>query len=1129
MSFSPRSPKIRARGLAAIRDALAANRRGYVPEWSAPAGAGARSAGSAWLAIAARTFDLQAQGLNAMPLRLQLEHLERLGASVLPAQPARAPLVFKLLPNAQGDQPVRAGTRVAAVLPPPAPSLAAGAAPPAPPPPEFFTDTDFTAMRGTLAALYSIDPAEDAYADHRALIAPPAAQALPAVTLFDVLEPVPHRLYLGHAELFRLSGSAEIVLTFDFAASDGVASGTDTLHRPLLVDWEYLSVNGWLPLTLVEDRTERFRRDGKVVLAKRGGPDAKEDRIDGKPSCWIRGSVADRVPAARVLSGTVTPSADGYTVELDHTRELLPGDAVTVDGISRARILSTTGATVTLGTLPDGIEAGVYLTLADALPPLRPFGTDSAGVLPQVDTVRARVGFARTDLPLDAALLDGFDVDVSKEFAPFGMAPSAAAAFYIACKDAFSRKGARITVALDFAQAGAGTAVVAAEYHNGTRWVALSGGADQLSDTTLSLTQAGEISFIAPLGWEQSEINSNKQFWLRLRIVSGDYGQPMKLSVVPSPSPPATPTTYVVTSVPATLAPPVLHAITVGYLVLTNPAPLDHCLAENDFAFTDHSENARGHRSAFAPFVPVMDRAPALHFGFSHAPPTALASVLAHVIAPAEEADPQPFIWDVWTRDGWAELSVRDTTDGLRQTGLIQFVGAPDAVARVGVGGVLYRIRARLKAGLAPAAASATLGGVWLNAVWARQGTRYERDALGISSGAPDQTFALAPVRASAANAAPQDAQVHAQNVAEFEQALDTPVGGVPVMAGEKVEVREWSGRGDDWRTAAAGVPEADLRFEADPQDPRIKTAVWVRWEAVPHLYASGPNDRHCLVEHARGVFRFPGPEGRVPPAGAPIVVSYVTGGGEDGNVPAGTLRELRSGVGFIESVHNPLAAGGGASAERLRAAGERNAQRVRHRDRAVSIDDVAWLAREASSEVADARALPLAAPHGDGGRGFVGLVLVPHSRDAMPQPSRELCARVLAFVRSRMPAGVADGLRIVEPSYVAVGVRAEILPLVAEEAGLVEARVRARLQAFAHPLTGGHDGRGWAFGNTVYLSDMAALIESIEGVDAVRFLQLMSGPSVLVDHLPLRPDQRIAAGESQLKLLVPSVPYALA
>src|SRR4029079_7599135 len=111
-------PLISAQDATAIRTALSSRRRGYVPEWSADS-----DAGTALNAAFARNLEIQGAGLNATPLRLQLEFLDSIGASVLPAQPARAPLVFTLLDNAAADATVPAGCRMGAVLPPPAPSL----------------------------------------------------------------------------------------------------------------------------------------------------------------------------------------------------------------------------------------------------------------------------------------------------------------------------------------------------------------------------------------------------------------------------------------------------------------------------------------------------------------------------------------------------------------------------------------------------------------------------------------------------------------------------------------------------------------------------------------------------------------------------------------------------------------------------------------------------------------------------------------------------------------------------------------------------------------------------------------------------------------------------------------------
>jgi hypothetical protein len=1187
MKCSPRPPILVSARAQEIARALSANRQGYTPEWQAPAGRG--DAGSAIDAILARYLEIQGDGLNAMPQRLQLAFLDALGASVLAPQPARAPLVFTLLATASGNATVPQGTRVAAVLPPPAPSFATDTAPAPAVAPEFYTEQEITAMRGTLAALYSIDPQADLYADH-------GATATSGFTVFDAMVPVPHRVYLGHGELFNFTSSAQIVLSFDFA--NARAGDANNAQRPLLLDWEYLSSDGWQPLALVEDGTKRFTVDGKITLAKIFGPDSRIDRIGDHDSYWIRGTVSGRTPHARIalepagylvrlapngapviaigdqvhvkgqsansvvlaardgwmilatplvgavagaelwidatVIGNVLRAPPAFRIAVETARDLMPGDTVTLDGAARSTILQTEESALYLSVPLAGAQPGLTVELADALPPLRPEGADAEGALPQVDLIRARVGFGKSELPLDSAYVDDASVDISKDFYPFGEQPARFASFYAACKEAFSRDGARIELAFTFNLAGTGSAQVVAEFFNGARWQAL-GPNEEYRDETASLTfpqttdaqfPHAKISFTVPAGWLENEVNGEKGRWLRLRIASGDYGKPLSVDVIPDPN---DPTRFVVTSVASTLAPPIVAHLGVNYYFFTNPQPADFCVTENDFAFAEHSEDARWPRSAFAPFAPVADRTPALHLGFSSQPPAALVSLLAHVPVPAPEGDPQPYAWDYWGSRGWTPLSVRDATLGLRRTGLIQFVGADDALPRAGLGGMLYRIRARLKSGLRSQDQIVQCGGVWLNAVWGRQGQYVERDGLGTSNGNPGQTFALPLVRAPRKAAVMSGGEPAAADGAQFERALDMPLAGVPILGDEVLEVREWAGRGDDWQTTLAGVPAADLRLEVDPQDPTVTTAAWARWHAQPHLYRSGPADRHYVVERARGIFSFPGPDGFVPPAGAPIVVSYVTGGGVDGNVPAGAVRELRSGVGFVQSVTNPIASGGGAAAELLRPARDRGAQQVRHRGRAVSSEDYEWLALGASSEVARVRALPLACAQGHGARGCVGIVLVPHSLQAQPLASPELERSVLDALAQCAPAGIAGGIRLVDPSYVAVSVRAEILPVDARQAGRIEALVRLRLQQFLHPLAGGRDGHGWDFGETVYLSDLAALIEDTPGVDAVRFLQLIVGQSVFGDSVPVQPHQLVAAGDSQLMIIVPSLPYALA
>ena len=86
---------------------------GYVPEWL-PA---ERGADAALLQIAAHYLQAIARRLNQAPDKNKLAFLELAGVRLVPAQPARAPVVFVLADDA-ADVRLPAGTRLAAPPPP---------------------------------------------------------------------------------------------------------------------------------------------------------------------------------------------------------------------------------------------------------------------------------------------------------------------------------------------------------------------------------------------------------------------------------------------------------------------------------------------------------------------------------------------------------------------------------------------------------------------------------------------------------------------------------------------------------------------------------------------------------------------------------------------------------------------------------------------------------------------------------------------------------------------------------------------------------------------------------------------------------------------------------------------------
>lgn len=1074
--MNARAPRLDPRMRDAIVAALRARVPGYLPEWHDPMQRDGISddAGQGLLAALAYQRHVLGEALNRAPDRTKLAFLETLGHTLLPGQPARVPLVFTLLDTAPQDVVLPARSQVAAKLPPPPASLESESeAARAPDAPRYFTTRTVTLTRARLAALYSSDPRIDAYADH-------VARAAQGFAVFDALQSAPHELYLGHDELYALAGTAEIWLSFDMA-------GADYTDRKLALEWEYLSQDGWLALSVEEDSTARFTRDGRIRLRKGCGPDGKRDTIMQRESYWIRARVGAKRPSARVLEAR----ADGSLL-LDRAGALLRDDQVTLDGETIAKVTTVIDRLIRLDRVLSGLEPpasgeppntpDVWLRLADTAPPLSAESETALGAPPQIDVVRTRVGFTKSGLKPEAAYANSAPLDTENVFFPFGLQSALFDTFYLGSAETFKRRGAQVDITVTLkqpGQAGAGGLNLAFEYYDGERWTTLSTSLPtKLDDTTDQFQNSGVIRFKCPEDWAECEVNGQKNHWLRIRIDGGGYGAPLQLQIDSGGA---------VSAVPSSLKPPGLLRLTLSYTYFTPPSLLDHAVAYNGFVHRDHSHDVRWTRRPFTPFRCNEEREPALHFGFDRKLPSGLIGLYADV-AEVSESDPpvSPYIWEYRSAEGWSELTVADETSGLRRSGMIQFVGVPDAEAVGGLGGNLYRIRARLKSG--ERLPTARVRALWLNAVWGSQGESVLREVIGRSDGKPDQVMSL-------------------------------PERRIPVLAGERVEVREWAGRGAGWRGVVEGVPETDLRFERDAVS-HEPTALWVRWTPREHLFQAGPDERCYALEPTRGRLLFGGDGyGRIPPAGALVALSFITAVDETGNVPAHIITEMCTGIAHVQAVDNPVGAEGGANAEAVAAAAVRAPQRLRHRGRALTRGDYEWLAREASPAVARARCLPLTGAEGQVQHGHVSLAIVPRGAQRLPVPSAGLRRRVREFLAAQAPVTVAPRLRVIGPRYVEIGVVAQVIVTDAERAAWIEAKLRSRLDAWLHPTLGGAAGEGWPFGATVYLSDIAACIEATDGVDVATRVALRAAGACIGDAFSLPPDALVAAGIHELKL----------
>lgn len=1062
-----------------------------MPGWAVPEGGPA----DALIHIFARYLETLGGSLNEAPDKNKLAFLDLLGVNLLPAAAARAPVVFEPQ-SSVGDGSAPERTRVGAT------SLDGQDL-------VFETENAIAIAAAGLAEVVSLWPGKDAYADHT-----DAATHGTPFTLFGGTEQVSHELYIAHDTLLALAGKSIVELQFEF---------TQLAPTALAITWEYWDGEVWREfkefedsLTAAEDDsldgTGGFTRSGVVRLATDCG-EAEKTTLNGVEAYWIRGRLQDPITS----STTAWPLVDRIALQTVVTQAV----TLTYEPIQ----VSMVGGAAPLGF---------------SLAPFTGPASFSGGLRP------------------DTAIADTLKLDVTKTFYPFGQGPQAGTAFYFASEEAFSKPGAEVQLYAKVAKTGRETSLgtkvditLRAEYWNGKEWESLSLQGNSDLETFFSDGTGDEpLLFTVPDDITEAELAGTSGLWIRMRIDEGTFGRTRTITLDSGDI------EYL------EVLPRALADFRIGYVYTSPQAQPEHCVTFNDFQWEDHTEEARWRGSTFAPFSTEGDVTPTLYLGFDASLPADYVSLYFDIEEDTGVTEGPRLKWEYWTGTAWSSLTVEDETGNLALPGMVGVVwpggshpatvsvveGSGDTITltdphdatRFAAGDVVYVqqngegematlasvsgssltvtaalagtyaraavglaalprfgtprtwVRARLETDGDPI--QSTINSIYLNAAWASQLQTIENEVLGSSVGSSNQAFFFAYK---------------------------------PVMSGASVEVRELEGA----RAAveyellreevlAQGLTDADLRTATDTRTGRLNE-VWVRWQERPHLFFSQPGDRHYILERATGRLIFGnGERGLVPPVGSSNILArgYRSGGGASGNVASGAISQLLSGV-LAKSVSNPRAAEGGADGESETAVGDRGPKVLRHRMRALSLGDYEALAREASPAVAVARALPTTHASGLPKTGWVKVVIVPMSDDAQPLPSFELRKTVRDFLVARAPAGLEDQITIEAPSYLSVGIEAVVAPIDPSEAGTVLDSVTATLQAFLHPLTGGPDGTGWPFGRDVFLSDVAAVLEAVEGVDHVETLVLLAEGTPAGSRVDVPSDRIVVAGTLRLRL----------
>ncbi len=456
----------------------------------------------------------------------------------------------------------------------------------------------------------------------------------------------------------------------------------------------------------------------------------------------------------------------------------------------------------------------------------------------------------------------------------------------------------------------------------------------------------------------------------------------------------------------------------------------------------------------------------AVLFGLSAAVPRCAVLLRLECEAEGVGIDPRdpPWAWDAWDGTGWAPCEIdSDSSGGFNRDGdVVVHVPAGHTLSLVGrqrAGWLRCRLAApragqpfyQKSPGLNAIAAS-TIGGT----VPALHADAVEGEVIGISEGVPGQRF---------------------------------PLARRPLIAGDDLVVEVAGGSG------------------------------WQEWREVKSFAGSGAQDQHIVVDRVGGVVMF-GPAirepdggvryyGAVPPKAAPIrIPEYRTGGGQRGNVARGLLQVQRDPIPFVSRVVNRRAAAGGVDGESVADASIRGPLQLRTRDRAVTVEDYEYLAREAAPDAARVRCVPV--PEDPGA---VRVLVVPSVTDAVDlrfaelRPSDDTLSRIAGHLEERRCLG--SRISVEPPFYQGVTVVARLRAKPRTSASTLQTRAVEALIRYLNPVVGGPEGRGWPFGRPVQSGEVFAVLQRLPGVELVEDV-LLFGADPVGGNRSQQPVQRL-------------------
>lgn len=681
----------------------------------------------------------------------------------------------------------------------------------------------------------------------------------------------------------------------------------------------------------------------------------------------------------------------------------------------------------------------------------------------------------------DRMFFNDIQLDTASRAEPFGDFFAPYGLFYLSNEEAFSKKGAYIQLRFDAEYLQhrlypdkpreirwkpimrreevdkietpdiVTIASIQWEYWNGRSWAILPTKPE--ARTMFSVPWEGirpcELSFECPHDLEPMVVNAEENYWIRGRILQVNH----------------------VYSTNAIYFAPAIRRTRIRFGYSKPQYPPQQLLTYNNLDLKERTVEICTGGLTFRPFIPLEGDAPALWLGFDRPPERGPIQLYMWLKQRQVTAGDVPMIeWEYLKKTGgtavWSALAVSDDTNGFTHSGSIQFVGPHDFAQATFFGKQRFWIRA------------VNRDGRYNHETSFRQMPRAVMMSLNTTLAVQQKTIV---------NEFPRLVEAYdpsLEQTTEYFALSSTPVLSEEVWVDETESLTQ---------RELEQLREQGIKLDIIEDSEQEILRVWVRYELAAPLSRSQPGERHYRIDRATGRIMI-GDSRTVPSIGADRVrVTYASGGGKRGNVPAGAISTMQSSIAFLESVANVYPAAGGCDAGTVEEAMVRGPKRFTHRHRAVLAEDFEWLTREAHPNVAKVKCLPNLNVKLEKEIGALSIVVLPKSGTGNGDHFQELKRTVEASLLEKAASVIAHpgSLQVMEPALLEIGVQATVWVKNMDDVVPAERELIQKLNHFLDPLTGNADGNGWEIGQFVHHSMFYALMKSIGPVVHISQLSL--------------------------------------